>query len=268
MGRILSASVFSLTLSTLFNVQAAPLSPQHFGDFDQYVLALSWQPGFCQSMQARSRNLPAECQHPAERADKSAWLTLHGLWPSLPGSVAAKGVDNGRWMRFGCSTRPVPNLAEVKPGKKCAAPDTGLSRSVAAQLAEQMPGAGGSSCLERYEYAKHGVCFGFNPDDYFATMVRLNQSVRKSALGQYLASHYGQTVSRDDIIHAIAAAWGNESVNAVKLTCHGNPASLTDVQIALKASAINQPLTAGSFAPGPHPGNCPDTFTLAAAVSR
>ncbi|SQI88031.1 ribonuclease I [Klebsiella oxytoca] len=125
-----------------------------------------------------------------------------------------------------------------------------------------MPGSGGNSCLERYEYAKHGVCFGFDPDNYFGTMVRLNGEIKQSPLGHFLASHYGQTVSRDDFNAAVAEAYGNQNVKAFKLTCNGNPAYLTEMQISIKAAAINAPLSVNSFLPQPHPGNCGKQFLL------
>ncbi|MDI6468877.1 ribonuclease I, partial [Cronobacter malonaticus] len=34
-------------------VSAQPLEAKQYGDFDRYVLALSWQTGFCQSMHER-----------------------------------------------------------------------------------------------------------------------------------------------------------------------------------------------------------------------
>ncbi|WP_085541189.1 ribonuclease I [Cedecea sp. NFIX57] len=241
---------------------ADALQPSQYGDFDRYVLALSWQTGFCQSMHDRNRNEPAECKAQQEQADKSAFLTVHGLWPGLPKSVASRGVDEKRWMRYGCATRPVPNMAEARASNKCAAPDTGLSVEMASKLAGVMPGAGGQSCLERYEYAKHGVCFGFNPDDYFGTMVRLNGEVKHSAFGQFLAQNYGQTVTRKAFNKAVKQTWGSDAVDAIKLTCDGNPAYLTEMQISLLADKINQPLQSASFAPQKHPGNCGKSFRL------
>lgn len=72
---------------------------------------------------------------------------------------------------------------------------------------------------ERYEYAKHGACFGFDPDAYFGTMVRLNQEIKESEAGKFLADNYGKTVSRRDFDAAFAKSWGKENVKAVKLTC-------------------------------------------------
>lgn len=242
--------------------QAAPLQATQYGDFDRYVLALSWQSGFCQSMHDRNRSEPDECRLQKESADKTALLTVHGLWPGLPKSIAARGVDERRWMRFGCATRPIPNMPEARANRKCAAAETGLSLTGAAKLSEDMPGAGGNSCLERYEYAKHGVCFGFDPDAYFGTMVRMNQEVKASPLGQFIAANYGKTISRRAFDAAVARSYGKETVRAFKLSCNGNPAYLTEMQISLKSASINMPLSSDSFAPQPHPGNCGKQFVL------
>lgn len=243
-------------------VQADDLVATQYADFDRYVLALSWQNGFCQSQHDRGNREPTECRLQKEPADKTHNLTVHGLWPSLPKSVAARGVDQRRWMRYGCATRPIPNFTEVRTSRKCAAGETGLSLEMAAKLSDVMPGAGGESCLERYEYAKHGVCFGFDPDAWFGTMVRLNHEVKSSPAGAFLAKHYGETVTRRDFNAALNTAWGWNAVKSVSLRCEGNPAYLTEIQLTLAASKINVPLNQASFISQPHPGNCPDTFIL------
>ncbi|HEE0519614.1 TPA: ribonuclease I [Klebsiella pneumoniae] len=241
---------------------AEPLTATRYADFDRYVLALSWQTGFCQSMYDRNRNEPEECRLQQDTANKADFLTVHGLWPGLPKSIAARGVDERRWMRYGCATRPVPNMPEVKANRKCQAAETGLSLEMANKLNNVMPGSGGTSCLERYEYAKHGVCFGFDPDSYFGAMVRLNGEIKRSPVGDFLAKHYGQTVSRADFDAAVARAWGPQSVKAFKLTCNGNSAYLTEMQISLNAATINAPLATSAFLPQPHPGNCGAQFIL------
>ncbi|MTD40715.1 ribonuclease I [Erwinia sp. CPCC 100877] len=258
---------YALLTGTLVSgyAHAEPLKATQYDNFDRYVLALSWQSGFCQSMHERNRKLPAECREQDSPENGAQMLTVHGLWPGLPRTVAARGVDERRWIRYGCATRPIPDMAEVRASRKCAAPEVGLSDAMARKLGEVMPGAGGSSCLERYEFARHGACFGFNPDAYFGTMVRLTQEVRESDFGRFLSGHYGKIVSRKAFNEALARSWGQKSVKAVKLTCHGNPAYLTEMQIALKAKTINQPLSEQSFAPGPHSGNCSKTFRLDAA---
>jgi len=258
---VLPASATAVVLCA-FAAQAAPLQATQYADFDRYVLALSWQSGFCQSLHDRNRDAPDECRLQKERDDKTTILTVHGLWPGLPKSIAARGVDDRRWMRYGCATRPVPNMPEAKASRKCDAAETGLSLTGAAKLNEVMPGAGGNSCLERYEYAKHGVCFGFDPDAYFGTMVRMNQEVKASPLGQFLAANYGKTVSRSAFDAAVAKSWGPETVKAVKLSCSGKPAYLTEVQLTLTAASINAPLATPSFIAQPHPGNCGKQFVI------
>lgn len=253
----LAAPLLPLSTATANELQAT-----QYGDFDRYVLALSWQTGFCQSQHDRDRREPDECRLQKETANKVDFLTVHGLWPGLPKSVASRGVDERRWMRFGCATRPIPNQPEARASRKCSAPETGLSLETAAKLSDVMPGAGGRSCLERYEYAKHGACFGFDPDAYFGTMVRLNKEIKASELGAFLGENYGKSVSRRAFDAAVAQRWGKEAVKAVKLSCHGNPAYLTEIQFSLKASAINAPLSADSFAPQPHPGNCGKQFVI------
>jgi ribonuclease I len=262
--KILWKAISFLAVTTLPAVagDSMPLQAAKYADFDSYVLALSWQTGFCQSMQERNRNEPDECRLQKEVQDKTNYLTVHGLWPSLPKSIAARGVDNRRWMRYGCATRPVPNLPDVRASQKCSAAQTGLSLEMANKLNNVMPGSGGQSCLERYEYAKHGVCFGFDPDAYFGTMVRMNGEIKQSALGTFLAQNYGKTVSRDAFNAAIAKSYGKDGVQAFKLTCNGNPAYLTEMQIAIKATAINAPLSEGSLLPQPHPGNCGQQFVI------
>ncbi|XTZ37313.1 ribonuclease I [Salmonella enterica] len=241
---------------------ASPLQPRQYGDFDRYVLALSWQTGFCQSQHESGGNEPDECRRQKESAEKRDYLTVHGLWPGLPKSIAVRGVDERRWMRYGCATRPVPDMPEARASRKCAAAETGISLEVANKLNEVMPGAGGKSCLERYEYAKHGVCFGFDPDDYFGTMVRMNNEIKNSPLGAFLADNYGKSVSREAFDAAVALAFDQQAVKAVKLSCSGNPPWLTEIQIGIKAAAINAPLSADSLVPQPHPGNCGNRFVI------
>ncbi len=95
------------------------------------------------------------------------------------------------------------DLPEARASRMCSSPETGLSLETAAKLSEVMPGAGGRSCLERYEYAKHGACFGFDPN-HTPYDARLNQEIKESEAGKFLADNYGKTVSRRDFDAAFA----------------------------------------------------------------
>ena len=76
-------------------VSADPLIATQYGDFDRYVLALSWQTGFCQSMQDRNRSEPEECRLQQEPDNKADFLTVHGLWPGRdPAAIHVLSVMN------------------------------------------------------------------------------------------------------------------------------------------------------------------------------
>lgn len=251
---------FLLTFSSI--VTSAPLEARKYADFSHYTLALSWQTGFCQSQYDRYKKESNICKKQQYSTDKRSYITVHGLWPSLPGSISAWGVDETRWIRYGCSARPLPDMPQVNAANKCNAPVTGISLEVASKLADVMPAAGGDSCLERYEYAKHGACFGFNSNDYFDTMVRLSNEVKQQTLGHFIQQHYGQVITREAFNDAVKESWGEEAVKAIKLNCYGNPSYLTDIHIAVRADKINLPLHHASFASQQDEGNCGNTFRL------
>nr|ESH09345.1 ribonuclease I [Salmonella enterica subsp. enterica serovar Give str. 564] len=49
-------------LTPIFAANADELQAQQYGDFTDYVLALSWQTGFCQSQHERRHREPDECR--------------------------------------------------------------------------------------------------------------------------------------------------------------------------------------------------------------
>ncbi len=99
------------------------------GQFDYYVLSLSWSPTFC----ALSGDAKGEDQC-APRHDHS--FTLHGLWPQH---------ETG-WPSDCRAARGDPSRAETRA------------------MADIM----GSGGLAWYEWKKHGRCSGLAPSDYFA----------------------------------------------------------------------------------------------------
>lgn len=98
------------------------------GDFDFYVLALSWSPTFCMS-EAGQRNR-TQC----DRNARSEFV-VHGLWPQY---------NRGFPESCGAFNRPIPRNAMEKAA--AIFPDAGLAR---------------------YEWNKHGTCSGLGPSDYF-----------------------------------------------------------------------------------------------------
>jgi ribonuclease T2 len=78
------------------------------GEFDFYVLALSWSPGFCET-EGRSRNSP-QCE-PGRRLG----FVVHGLWPQY---------DSG--FPSSCDTRNAPRYVIDETSELF--PDAGLAR--------------------------------------------------------------------------------------------------------------------------------------------
>lgn len=99
------------------------------GDFDYFVLAMSWSPAWC-ALEGEDRGSP-QC---AEGAD-FGWV-LHGLWPQY---------EEG-WPSFCRTSARDPSRAET------------------AAMADIM-GAPGAAW---HQWRKHGRCAGLPPEDYFA----------------------------------------------------------------------------------------------------
>ena len=119
-----------LSLLLLMGALAQPVWAQRAGDFDYYVLALSWSPNWCAST-GDARDDP-QCQ-----AGRGFTWVLHGLWPQF---------EQG-WPSF-CRT---------------SAPDP--SRAQTAAMADIMGSAGPAF----YQWKKHGRCSGLTASDYFQT---------------------------------------------------------------------------------------------------
>lgn len=114
------------------------------GQFDYYVLSLSWSPAFCADG-GRARANRLQC------ADNSFGFIVHGLWPQY------RGPQN----RDGAKAEPAwPQYCQ----RSEALPDAVLRRHLC-----QQP----SSTLMNCEWAKHGTCSGLDAAGYFAAIERL-----------------------------------------------------------------------------------------------
>ncbi|MFY0991236.1 ribonuclease T2 family protein [Halomonas sp. C05BenzN] len=212
-----------------------PLSRLQGEGFAHYTLALTWHPGFCESR----RSPPRECREPELRRGAEQGFVLHGLWPSLPERFAARGVDRRRWWQEGCFLeRPRAD------GSFCRAhPPFGLPETLGESLDAAMPGR--ASCLDRYQYAKHAACLDLHEVDYFAASVALVERVNESA---FVALNQGGEVSRNDLIGAFEAAFGEGSGRALRLECRGRGNRLlTEVRIGIATARLEDFPAAGSL---------------------
>lgn len=102
------------------------------GQFDYWVLALSWSPAWCETRSETRARDDGQCDPGAGRG-----FTVHGLWPQY---------DRG-WPEF-CPTNAAAPL-----------------RRESAAMADLM----GSASLAFYQWRKHGVCSGLSGRHYYDT---------------------------------------------------------------------------------------------------
>ncbi len=110
------------------------------GDFDYWVLSLSWSPTWC-ALEGGARGA-AQCDPAADHG----W-TLHGLWPQY----------HRGWPSH-CPTSMQPP-----------------SRAATRAMADIM----GSAGLAWYQWKKHGSCSGLSAEDYFALSRRAYEAVTR-----------------------------------------------------------------------------------------
>ncbi len=149
------------------------------GDFDFYVLALSWHPSHC-ALTENGRRTPG-CGDGAPRA-----FTVHGLWPQHETGYPA----------FCESARPsrVPN-------------------SLARSVSDLIPDAGAAG----WQWRKHGRCTGLDQDSYFETMRAAFERVRiPESLADAVRA---RTFSARDVEHAFLAVNPGMSERGIALSC-------------------------------------------------
>lgn len=195
-----------------FAAQEDSVCNQNPGMADSYVLALSWQPGFCQTYGYEAAK--PECLTLKNGMYAASHLVLHGLWPNQD----TCGTNYGY-----CGVQPM--------GNHCDYPSLSLSKEVATRLNRIMPSFASGSCLERHEWYKHGSCQILSEDAYFSLAARLTEEADLTNLGMYLHQNVGERVTRKNLEDAVRRSFGNTSVDKVYLGCKNG--ILVDVLIQL-----------------------------------
>lgn len=131
--------VLSVGLMAALAVVGARSHKNAAGQFDYYVLSLSWAPDFC--AQAGSNGTANECG-----PGRHIGFVVHGLWPQ---SNTGRGPEN-------CgAASPVP-------------------QSIVNLMLNYIPTAG----LIQHEWSAHGTCSGLPANDYFAAVRKARDSVQ------------------------------------------------------------------------------------------
>jgi len=185
---------------------------------DSYVLALSWQPAFCETHRGKP-----ECRIEDKKSYQARNFTLHGLWPNKKScgiGYAFCGEVRG------------------KPGGFCDYPQLSLFSQNRSDLGQVMPSAAAGSCLQRHQWYKHGTCqTGWSMDEYFALAVDLTRQYNESGIAYFISRNIGKTVTEADFIKKVDCSHGVDTHKRIELKCKDG--NLVDVYIRLP-STINQ----------------------------
>ena len=139
-GRVASAAVaFSLIAGTVANAAGDDRRQNQPGQFDFYVLSLSWSPSFCEQAGDR-RSAQQQC------GERPFSFVVHGLWPQYE--------------------RGFPDY--------CERPSPRLARNIMTSMLDIMPAPG----LIYSEWDKHGTCSGLGARSYFEAVRKARAAVK------------------------------------------------------------------------------------------
>jgi len=150
------------------------------GEFDFYVLALSWSPSFCEAAAERgnSGRSQVQCERPYS-------FVVHGLWPQYE--------------------RGFPEY--------CQRPSPRLERNIMTSMLDLMPAPG----LIFSEWDKHGTCSGLSARSYFETIRKARAAVKIP--DQFIELAEPKTIAPADIEDAFVKANAGLPNNAIAVTC-------------------------------------------------
>lgn len=167
-------------------------------DRPQYVLALNWQPAFCET-----RPEKPECLSQTQDRFDASHFTVHGLWPQPRGNVYC-GV-------------PADLRAADEAGRWEALPPLDLTQATRAALNRVMPGT--ASFLHRHQWIKHGTCYGGTPEAYFRDTLALAAAVNASSVRDLFVDSIGREISGTAIRERFDAAFGASAGNRITVGC-------------------------------------------------
>jgi len=165
-----------------FTLQSAPAQDRRQnqpGQFDFYVLSLSWSPSFCEATSERGRDGGAQC------GLRPYSFVVHGLWPQYE-----KGFP-----------------------EFCQVPAPRLDRGIVSSMLELMP----SPKLVFNEWDKHGTCSGLSPRAYFETVRKARAVVKIPS--EYLEVKTPLNVTPNEVEAAFVKANPGLKPAGISVTC-------------------------------------------------
>jgi ribonuclease T2 len=187
-----------ISLAAAVVLFAAPLAAQDRrqntpGEFDFYVLALSWSPSFCEEAAERTPGRAPQMQC----GERPFAFVVHGLWPQYE-----KGFP-----------------------EYCQNPAPRLSRDIVSSMLDLMP----SPRLIFHEWDRHGVCSGHNASRYFEAVRKARAVVKIPE--QYIELSAPLTVTPQEVEDAFVKANPGLTGAAIAVSCSAK--RLREVRICL-----------------------------------
>jgi ribonuclease T2 len=163
-----------------------------------YLLALSWQPSFCETRPNKS-----ECESQTKERFDATNLALHGLWP--------QPKDNNY-----CNvSREIERLD--REDRWSELPPIELSEETSNELAIKMPGF--ASGLHLHEWYKHGTCYNGSPEEYYQESIALLDQVNNSSVRDLFAENIGNFLSSTEIRDQFDEAFNEGAGSKVQVQC-------------------------------------------------
>ncbi|MGB6311506.1 MAG: ribonuclease T2 [Pseudolabrys sp.] len=163
------------------------------GQFDYYILALSWSPSYCEARQDRARNRFSDRQCDGRPFS----FVVHGLWPQYDRGFPAY----------------------------CQVPAPRLDRAIVGSMLDLMP----SPRLIFHEWDQHGTCSGLSPRTYFENVRKARAAVKIPP--EYVRLERPITVGPGEVAEAFLKANPGLSPRAISVFCDRK--WLTEVRICL-----------------------------------
>jgi len=163
-----------------------------------YLLAISWQPAFCQSHQSK-----LECETQTQDRYDATHLALHGLWPQPRNNAYCNVSDKDKSI----DRRKAWHLLDP----------LGLTEKTFTELLISMPGV--ASYLQRHEWIKHGTCYSDSPEIYYQDSMMLINKINDTNISTLFANNIEKTITTEQIRNAFDEAFGEGSGGKVNVKC-------------------------------------------------
>ncbi len=195
-GRRVAAAAMMLAAATLA-AEAQDARRDVPGQFDFYVLSLSWSPSFCAA--ARERGQMGRSQQ-IQCGGRPYSFVVHGLWPQYE--------------------RGYPDY--------CERPAPRLDRRIVSDMLDLMPAPG----LIYNEWDKHGTCSGLGPRGYFEAVRKARAAVKIPP--EFLELSQPRNVAPIEIENAFRRVNPGLSSDAIAVTCDRH--RLSEVRLCMDKS--------------------------------